>query len=156
MRRSHPRNTRLGPAAHMRRKSSSSLEGLRKYSTGLGTTDESPHHRSFDRPACRRGGSLQIPEVDCDRRPGRAIIAQTVLRGLPYPFRILVSSRPEGHINRTFDTNKWIKQIPVQKYDLSKDSHASKDIRTFLQQEFDKLFENHNIDRQEPRLPFRE
>jgi len=72
-------------------------------------------------------------------------IAQIILCNLPYHFRFLVASRPEGHINRAFDTNKFIKQIPVQKYDLSKDSDASKDIRTFLQQEFKRLCEVHAI-----------
>lgn len=80
-----------------------------------------------------------------------SIIAQSILGyggptgPLPYPFRFLVASRPEGHIDRAFDSNKYIKQIPVQKYDLSKDSDASKDIRTFLQQEFEKLCDTHTI-----------
>lgn len=80
-------------------------------------------------------------ETQCDIL---SIIAQTVL-AVPYPFRFLVASRPEGHINRTFENNRYIKQLPVQKYDLSKDSDASKDIRTFLDQEFAKLCENHPI-----------
>lgn len=70
------------------------------------------------------------------------IIGQTILSGIPYPFRFLVTSRPEGHISRTFKFNKFIKQIPLQKYDLSKDPDASKDIRTFFQQEFTRLHEN--------------
>ena len=75
-----------------------------------------------------------------------SIIAQTILAGpLPYPFRFLVTSRPEGHITNTFKFNRYIRQIPVQKYDLSKDSDASKDIRTFFQQELEKLCNNHPL-----------
>ena len=73
------------------------------------------------------------------------IIARTILSGIPFPFRFLVTSRPEGHISRTFEFNKYIKQIPLQKYDLSKDPDASRDIRTFLQQEFTRLCENHEL-----------
>ena len=59
---------------------------------------------------------------------------------IPFPLRFLVASRPEGHINRSFDTNRFIKQLPsLLKYDLSKDSDASKDIHTFLKREFDNL-----------------
>ena len=53
------------------------------------------------------------------------------------PCRNLPGTPPfQTQLYRTFNTNKWIKQIPVQKYDLSKDSDALKDTRTFLQQEF--------------------
>jgi type II secretory pathway pseudopilin PulG len=141
----------LGSTAHMRRRSSTSLGGTRIYSQTPRSTSESPLHRTPDRLTCRRAvdpstfprlividGLDECKDTDtqCDIL---AIIAQTILAGLPYPFRFLVASRPEGHINRTFDTNKYIKQIPVQKYDLSKDSDASKDIRTFLQQEFETM-----------------
>jgi hypothetical protein len=75
-----------------------------------------------------------------------SIIAQTILSGpLPYPFRFLVASRPEGHILRAFDSNELIKQIPVIKYDLSKDIDAAKDIRTFLQDKFKTLCDTHAI-----------
>lgn len=73
-----------------------------------------------------------------------SIIAQSI-PDLPYPFRFLIASRPETHINQTFISDKYVKKIPIQKYDLSKDSDASKDIRTFLRQEFKKLCEVHPI-----------
>ena len=73
------------------------------------------------------------------------IIAQTILSGLPYPFRFLVTSRPEGYISRTFEFNKYIRRIPVQKYDLSKDPDASQDIRTLLQQEFTRIRQTHPL-----------
>ena len=80
-------------------------------------------------------------DVQCD-------ILQVIAKAipdLPYPFRFFVTSRPEAHLVRTFDTNAAIKQVSVTRYDLSKDSDANRDICTFLNQEFEKLRLGHPV-----------
>jgi len=72
-------------------------------------------------------------------------VIATAIPNLPYPFRFLVTSRPEGHLVRTFDNNTAIKKVSVTRYDLSKDSDASRDIRTFLDQEFERLRSGHTV-----------
>ena len=60
---------------------------------------------------------------------------------LPYPFRFLITSRPESHITREFRHNIG----KVAQYDLSDDSDADKDIRIFLDGEFAEIRRTHPL-----------
>ena len=80
-------------------------------------------------------------EIQCDILQ---VIAKAI-PNLPYPFRFFVTSRPEAHLVRSFDNNPAIKKVSVTRYDLSRDSDANRDIRTFLNQEFEKLRSGHPV-----------
>ena len=60
---------------------------------------------------------------------------------LPYPLRFLITSRPESHITRVFQHE--LKH--VARYNLSNDSDANKDIRSFLEGEFAKIRSTHPL-----------
>ena len=86
---------------------------------------------------CRR------PEVQCALL--RALAAAIPL--IPYPLRILVTSRPEPHIVNLFDHDRTLQLITVDRYNLSDDPDADMDIRKFLDDEFDRIRRSHPLSR---------
>ena len=76
-------------------------------------------------------------DIQCDLL---RIIASSIPH-FPYPLRFLITSRPESHITHAFrhDIGR------VAQHDLSVDSGADKDIRTFLDAEFAKIHRTHPL-----------
>jgi hypothetical protein len=83
-------------------------------------------------------------------------IIADALPHFPYPFRFLITSRPESHITRVFEDleekrNQVNSQAGVRilqfvvRYNLSDDSDADKDIRTFLEGEFREIRRTHPL-----------
>ena len=81
------------------------------------------------------------PDVQCLLL--RAIAS--ALPQIPYPFRFLITSRPEAHITHLFDHDPALQTIPLQRYNLSDDPDADTDIRNFLEKEFMDIRKVHRL-----------
>jgi len=77
------------------------------------------------------------PDFQCDLL---RLIAG-IIPDLPYPLRFLVTSRPESNIREAMLL--YSQNIDIQKYDLSEDPDAEKDIETFLERSFQDIRNNH-------------
>jgi hypothetical protein len=78
------------------------------------------------------------------------VIARAI-RQIPYPFRFLVTSRPEAHITDIFNHDRDLQTITLQRYNLSDDPDADMDIRKFLKEEFVEIRRVHRLGRYLPR-----
>ena len=67
------------------------------------------------------------------------VIAKAILE-VSCPFRLLIASRPEDHLVKTFAD---LQMITVHRYDLSDDSDADCDIHNFLEQQLDEIKRTH-------------
>ena len=72
------------------------------------------------------------------------------LRDIPYPFRFLVTSRPEAHITHLFSHDPDLRAITADRYNLSDDPDAHLDIRHFIEKEFVDIRRMHRLG---PHLP---
>ncbi len=80
-------------------------------------------------------------DVQCDLL---RIIANAISR-LPNLFRFLVASRPEIHIERTFEHDVALQAITIDRCDLSHHDDANEDIRIFLEKEFAVIRREHQL-----------
>ena len=85
----------------------------------------------------------QDPDIQCDLLR----IIGGITRHLPYPFRFLITSRPEGHILKTFERDPDLQVIKVDWYNLSQDPDADNDIYEFLEQGFQAIHFDHPLGR---------
>ena len=69
----------------------------------------------------------------------------SALPHIPFPFRFLITSRPEAHITHAYNHDPALRNIPVQRYNLSNDPDADMDIRKFLEKEFMDIREVHRL-----------
>jgi hypothetical protein len=74
----------------------------------------------------------QNADVQCELL---RVIARAMLQ-VPFPFRFLVTSRPEAHITNVFNHDRDLQAVTVFRYNLSDDRDADMDIRKFLEKEF--------------------
>ena len=86
------------------------------------------------------------PDVQCELLRIIAVVAFH----LPYPLRFFITSRPESEITQTFDHDPDLQAIKVHKYNLSNDPDADRDIREFLQKEFQEIRRVHRLQRHLP------
>ena len=68
-----------------------------------------------------------------------------LIRESPYPFRFLITSRPEAPIMKIFNHNPCLQAMKVHRHNLSDDTDANEDIRTFLEEEFAKIRRDHRL-----------
>jgi hypothetical protein len=83
------------------------------------------------------------PEIQCDLL---RIIGGAIQR-FQLPFRLLITSRPESHIVRTFEHLAVLKSVKLTRLDLRDDVNAHRDILVFLQKEFNKMRTTHPLRR---------
>jgi hypothetical protein len=83
----------------------------------------------------------QDPYIQCDLL---RIIAG-IIRHLPYPFRFLITSRPESWVLKTFERDPDLQPIKVYRYNLSQDPGVDDDISEFLKQEFQAIRLHHPL-----------
>ncbi|KAF9530768.1 hypothetical protein CPB83DRAFT_920844 [Crepidotus variabilis] len=81
-------------------------------------------------------------EVQCDLLRILADAAASVRRR---PLRILIASRPEAHITRTFDQHPRFREGGLRRINLDEDQDASMDILTLLRQGFHKIHREHPL-----------
>jgi hypothetical protein len=79
--------------------------------------------------------------LDSDTQCDLLRVIASAIPHFPYPFRFLITSRPESHITRVFehDLHKAVR------YNLSDDPDADKDIRKFLEGEFSEIHRTHPL-----------
>ena len=90
---------------------------------------------------------------ECTNPDTQCLLLRAIARALPhipYPFRFLITSRPEAHITHVFNHDPALQTIPVQRYNLSDDPDADMDIRKFLEKE---LVDIRNVHRLGKHLP---
>ncbi|KAF9532989.1 hypothetical protein CPB83DRAFT_846739 [Crepidotus variabilis] len=83
----------------------------------------------------------QDPEIQCDLLRTIASAAAE----LSLPLRFLISSRPEAHINQTFDHPRYFKGVSIRRVNLDKDPTAPIAIMTFLRGQFQEIHETHPL-----------
>ena len=83
----------------------------------------------------------QDPDVQCDLLK---IIASAVPR-LPPHTKILLASRPETYLRRSFDYDTCLQSIRVRRIDLDLDQDARHDIQKFLQKGFQEIHRTHPL-----------
>lgn len=66
------------------------------------------------------------------------IIAKAILE-VPYPFRLLVTSRSEDHLVNFFDHDATLQVATVHRYNLSDDPDADSDIYRFFEQQLEEI-----------------
>ena len=85
---------------------------------------------------------------ECNNPNVQCLLLRAIARALPripYPFRFLITSRPEAHITQVFNHDPALQTIPVQRYNLSDDPDADMDIRNFLEKEFADIRKVHRL-----------
>lgn len=83
------------------------------------------------------------PEVQCDLL---RIIGGAIQR-FQLPFRLLITSRSESHIVRTFEHLAVLKSVKLTRLDLRDDLNAHRDILIFLRNEFNRMRTTHPLRR---------
>lgn len=83
----------------------------------------------------------QNPDIQCDILN---IVANALPR-LPFPFRFLISSRPETHIIHTLDQLRFSKNTDILRINLSNDPNAENDIRKFVTRRFQEIRRTHRF-----------
>ncbi|KAF9531003.1 hypothetical protein CPB83DRAFT_850006 [Crepidotus variabilis] len=83
----------------------------------------------------------QGSEVQCDLL---RIIAEAA-RDITMPLRFLIASRPESHLQHTFDHHPSFHEVDLHRINLDEDKAARSSIMTFYQDEFRKIHNTHPL-----------
>ena len=85
---------------------------------------------------------------ECANPDAQCLLLRAIARAIPhipYPFRFLITSRPEAHITHAFNHDPALQTISVQRYNLSDDPDADMDIRNFLDKAFAEIRKVHRL-----------